>query len=80
MATSVNHDGGLKPEVHLGAEAHVHIRALWVIGSRSAGVNVRLVERLQQPHEVGAVSLTTGGQESRSAGQVTPRWRDQQVR
>ena len=65
-------NGRLKPEADLGVEAYVHVRALRVESSRSAGVNVRLVERLQQPHEVGAVGLRRGGQEvvSDGAGEV----------
>lgn len=48
---------GRRLNAHLRAVAQVQVRALWVEGAGTAGVDVGLIERLQQPHEVGAVAL-----------------------
>ena len=44
-------------DVHLCAGSQVQVGALWLEGSGATGVNMSLVERLQQPDKVGTVRL-----------------------
>lgn len=43
--------------VHLCVVSQVQVSALWMESSGTTSINMSLIERLQQPHEVGAVRL-----------------------